>query len=250
MRVLPVNINRNTNPSHKANNRWVTDKLGNKLYMTSTVFFRDDVIWEDLIKYLCERYKNVPKVNFVNYACSNGMETLSFAMSFLMYAPEEFKKFTPIIAKDINEDNILMAKQGVYKRYIDAFLRMQRITNKKCQKYLDVALCPNDDRLLSVSPKKILTDNIIYKQGDIFEDIENIPKYNTFLTCRNFWQYISFERKSELAKRLSKRLNPSSIIMLGECDVVEGRADLHLELNGFKRCPCGMTCKNILYSKG
>ena len=248
MKISPI-MQHQYQPHFKANSRWVYDKYGNELYKTTTYFFRDDLDWENLIRYLCNKYKDVSKVNFINHACSNGMEPMSFVMSFLLFAPELLKKFVPIIAKDINEENILMAKRGDCGASSDDFLRIHKMTNGKYRDFLDLTSKGKNDGLFTISPKKIITDNIVFEQGDIFKDIDNIPSSNTFFTCRNFWAYLPFEKREELGYKLSQKLDSTSTVLIGYHDVMEGRADLHLKLNGFKRCPTGTPYVNIMYSK-
>ncbi len=248
MRISPV-AQTPYQPRFKSNARWVCDKYGNELYKTTTYFFRDDLDWKSLINYLCLKYKDVPKVNFINHVCSNGLEPLSFLMGFMVHAPEFVKKIIPIVAKDINADNIFMAKRGECGASSDDFLRLHELTNGRYREFLNLNRNLNSENLFTLSPKKILTDNIVFEQGDIFDDIESIPSENTFLSCRNFWAYLPFQKRRELAERLSEKLSPSSTVLIGYHDLAEGRADLHLELSGFKRCPVGTPYVNLMYSK-
>lgn len=249
MQVLPITFNKPHNVNFKANSRWVYDKSGKELYKTTTYLFRDDLDWENLIKYICDKYKNVPKVNFINHVCSNGMEPLSFLISMMLFSPENVKKFTPIIAKDINPENIIMAKKGECGVSSDDFIRIHKITNGRYRDFFNLKHDKNTDGLFTLSPKEAIKNNIIFEQGDIFKDVNNMPKDNTFLCCRNFWAYLPFEQRRKLAESLSEILNPSSTILIGFHDISEARADLHLELCGFKRCPTGTPYVNIMYSK-
>ena len=153
MQISPITFNKTYNINHKANNRWIYDKSGKELYKTTTYFFRDDLDWESLIKYICDKYKNVPKVNFINHACSNGLEPLSFLMGLMIFSPENVKKFTPIIAKDINPENILMAKKGECGASSDDFLRIYKMTGGRYRDFLNMNRDNNTDdkkRLTSI----------------------------------------------------------------------------------------------------
>ena len=113
MKIVPINSNSpSKNINMKANARWVCDKNGNKLYKTTTYYFRDDLEFKSLIKTISGLFKDASHVNFINHACSNGMEPFSFIMSFLKFCPWDINKFTPILAKDINNENIQAAKSG------------------------------------------------------------------------------------------------------------------------------------------
>ena len=249
MQVLSIRQSNPYNINYRANSRWVCDKYKNKLYRTTTYFFREDLDWENLIKYLCQKYKNVPKVNFINHACSNGMEPFSFLVSLMIHAPENVKKFTPILAKDINHENILMAKNGECGASSNDFMRIHKATNGRYKDFFSLKRDNNTNELFTICPKENLTDKIIFEEGDIFKDIDTMPKDNTFLCCRNFWAYLPTEKREELALKLSERLNPSSTILIGYHDLSEGNADLLLKQNGFRRCPTGTPYVNLLYQK-
>ena len=249
MQISPITFNRPYNISHKANSRWIYDKSGKELYKTTTYFFRDDLDWESLIKYLCDKYKNVPKVNFINHACSNGLEPLSFLMGLMIFSPENVKKFTPILAKDLNPENILMAKKGECGASSDDFTRIHKITNGRYRDFLNLKRDNNTDGLFTLSPKEVLSDKIIFEQGDIFKDIDNIPKDNTFLSCRNLWMYLPYEKQDKLAQKLSQQLGKNSTLLIAYLDSISGSADRLLTKYGFKRCPIGNQYVNIMYSK-
>ena len=236
MQILPITFQRPTNINHKANSRWIYDKYGNELYKTTTYFFRDDLDWESLVRFLCQKYKNVSHVNFINHACSCGMEPFSFVISLMLYAPENIKKFTPILAKDINPENILMAKKGYCGASTDDFMRIHGITKGRYKDFFNMKKDNKTDGLFTMYPKKVLTDKVVFEEGDIFKDIENIPEDNTFLSCRNFWAYLPYEKKDELARRLSERLKPSSTLLVGHHDTTCGGVDKILIKNGFEKC--------------
>lgn len=247
MRILPISKNNYTN--FRANNRWVCDKNGYELYKTTTYYFRDDLDWESLVKYLCKKFEKASKVNFINHACSNGMEPLSFLMALQMYAPECVKKFVPILAKDIDAQNIEYAKKGYCGASSDDFLRIHRLTNGDYKNFLDLKRIKGSNELFVLSPKKILTDNVVFEQGDIFDDIEKFPKENTLLCCRNFWFYLPSQKQEEIASRLGKHFKTGSSVLLGYLDTVNAIAGNLLEKYGFERCPIGNKFINIMYSK-
>jgi len=249
MRIMPVTQNI-YQPKFKSNANWVYDKYGNELYKTTTYFFRDDLDWENMIKFLCNRYKDVPKVNFINHACSNGMEPLSFLMAFIIYAPEMVEKFIPIIAKDIYQENISAAKKGFCGASVDDFLRTHNMTQGRLKEFLTlIPTSGNTKDLFYLSPNSVLKDKIIFEQGDILKDVRYTMPDNTILSCRNMWMYLKPHQKEQLAFYLGKNLGKNSTVILGFLDNYEGNAGNLLEKNGFKRCPVGTEYINIMYSK-
>ena len=109
MRITPVNSVSNVcHPNFQGNRRYVYNKNGDFLYRTTTYFFRDDLNWNAFIKFISNKYKNADRVNILNHACSNGQEPYSLAAKLMQTLGEEAEKFFPIIAKDIDKENILM----------------------------------------------------------------------------------------------------------------------------------------------
>ena len=247
MRIMPVTQN-SYQPKFKSNANWVYDKYGKELYKTTTYFFRDDLDWENLIKFLCQKYRDVPKINFINHACSNGMEPLSFLMSLMIYAPEQIEKFTPIIAKDIYQENINAAKNGLCGASVDDFLRTHSITKGRLKEFLSINPAKNTRDLFYLSPNDILKDKIIFEQGDILKDVRKTMSDNTVLCCRNMWMYLKPHEKEQLAYYLAKNLGKNSTVILGFLDNYEGCAGKLLEKNGLKRCLTGSEYVNIMYS--
>ena len=257
MQILPIQNIRTSNENFKANRRLVFDKSGQELYKTTTYYFREDIDWHGIVQYLCGKFKNTEHVNFINHACSNGMEPLSFIMSFLINFPDKIDKFTPILAKDIDYDNIEAAKRGQCGVSSEDFLRICNHTKYRRNEFLEIKPSAGRENLFVMSPKKILTDRVIFQQGDIFEDVKNMPEENTFLSCRNFWCYLDKNKQEELAYLLGRHLKGNSTILIGYLDTEDAQnyngnyanADKLLERNGFKRCQTGSKFLNIMYSK-
>ena len=250
MRISPVQNRISVQQNFKANNRWVIDHLGVPVYKTTTYCFRDDLIWRDLILFLSKTYKDVPKVNVVAHACSNGMEPLSFLMALFTFAPKDAEKFLPVIAKDINKENILMAKKNSLGISFGDFHRIRDNTDCKYIQFLDIERGGNIEDFMTIKPKKILTDNIIYEQGDIFEDAKNLPKENTVLFCRNMWMYLHPYNRKRLAEKLGGQLERNSNVILGYLDEIDGDAGMYLANNGFKKVYINNdSYHNIIYSK-
>ena len=149
MQIMPISQTQ-YQPKFKSNARWVCDKYGNELYKTTTYFFRDDIDWKSLITFLCNKYKDTSKVNFINHACSNGMEPLSFLMALLTYAPNQIKKFTPILAKDIDAENILAAKRGLCGASSEDYIRTHNMTNGRLKEFLSLHQAKNSKDLFIV----------------------------------------------------------------------------------------------------
>ena len=249
MRILNIQPNSNYNVNYKANKRWVTDAQGKQLYKTTTYYFREDIHWPSIVNSISNIFKEAKHVNFINHACSNGMEPLSFLMAFLVYNPDFVNKITPIIAKDIDYDNIAAAKNGQCGVSLDDFMRVCKLTKNRRNEFLYMKQAENPENLFVLSPKKILTDKVTFEQGDIFNDIENMPRENTFLSCRNFWIYLPEHKREELAYKMGKQFDKTSTILIGYLDEYEANVGTLLKKNGFHKSPYGNDLINIMYSK-
>jgi len=85
-------------------------------HRNDTWLFRDCLDWKRFGKFIVDKYKDVPKVNVINYACSNGSEAYTFLME--MFCHNDFDtamKFTPILAKDYDQKAIDYAQSGIIR---------------------------------------------------------------------------------------------------------------------------------------
>ena len=192
-----------------------TDNYG---YYTSTAIFRGDLDWDGLMNLMKQKYKDTDKVNVICHACSDGEEAYSMALKLHKTFGKDSKKFLPIVAQDIDYDNIRLAKRGNYVVSDTEINRLEQHSGLDVYRYFDIY-----DNEFSyekyAKPKDFLKEMVDFKQGNILDDIENIPKENTVLMCRNFWPYLPGKSQTELAQKLGKQLAPSSLLVLGEFDM-------------------------------
>lgn len=205
-------------PNFQGNRRFVYDKSGQFLYRTTTYFFRDDLNWNTFIRLLSNKYKNADRVNIINHVCSNGQEPYSLAAMLMEKLGEGAEKFFPIIARDIDEDNINSAKNGRLGINNDDLYRINYFINDNISEYFDKGRAINPENDLVLIPKIELKNSVIFSQSDIFEDIKALPSENTVLMCRNFWPYLSPQKREELAVEIAKRLDSTSLLVTGNYD--------------------------------
>ena len=232
MRISPIQTY--TPPKFQGNNRRVTDKSGALLYKTTTYFFRNDLDWDKFINLLVTKYKNTGKVNLINHTCSNGPEAYSIIMKLITRLGASAEKFFPIQARDINPDNILSAQNGGGMGINNEDLyRINYYTKNNINSFLNFQPARTPDYQLAVVPKPILKNRVQFSQGDIFQDIENMPDKNTVLLCRNFWQYLKENECGLLAEKLSRKIDNTSLVVLGEYDINQSSAPKYLAKYGF-----------------
>lgn len=198
---------------------------------TTTEFFRDDFDIDGLINYANNFYKDTPKVNVISYACSTGKETYSLALKLKTNLKDKAIKFLPLIAKDIDANCILKAKRGRYKISDSEAQKIDRAGGINLYRYIDII----DDGLEQYSlVKDSLKKDIEFKKADICEDIESIPNKNTILICRNFWTYLQPTQQIELADKIAKKFDKTSLVVIGSFEKAYG-IDKLLETRGFKK---------------
>lgn len=219
MYVYPVVLtNKSQKLNFKTNKVWAYDSSGKRLYKKTTNYFRDDLDWSMFADYICSKYRNVEKVNVIIHACSNGMEAFSFAMKMISSHLYEAHKFFPIVAKDIDEENIAIASEGLCNPTKGDLERIKNNTFYNYSHFLIPKKSPYDDSVI-LTPKDFVKNKVIFEQGDIFDDIEKMPKNNTILFCRNFWPYLIPEKQQLLAQKLSQHFSgDSSLIVIGDYD--------------------------------
>ena len=219
-------------PRFRGNNRAVCDKSSNLLYKTTTYFFRDDLNWDRFAYLLKNKYQSAKQVNIINHVCSNGQEPYSLAIKLIQKLGAEADKFFPIKARDINYENIESARRGRLGIKNNDIYRINSYTNNNIDLFFDKGKAANPNNDLVLIPKKEIKNKVVFNQADIFDDIETLPPQNTVLLCRNFWPYIDNRRGESLAQKLSRKLDKTCLIVIGDVDYRTSTPQL-LKSNGF-----------------
>ena len=115
--------NKAQNPNFKSWTREVMHKTSDPNALTTLVkhrndtwLFRDCLDWKRFGNFIVEKFKDIPKINVFNYACSNGSEAYTFIMEmFSHHDYDTAKKFMPVFAKDYDQTAIDYAQSGLIK---------------------------------------------------------------------------------------------------------------------------------------
>lgn len=205
----------------------------NYSYYTTTRFFREDMNWTDFVLAINKWYKDVPKVNIICQACSDGEEPFSLALKLNFLLKDNAQKFLPIIAKDFDRTNIYYAKKGIYSVDKQELQRMENECGIDLYKFIKLGneFCGK----IPLTVRDNLKEKVAFSRADILKDVHNIPSENTILMTRNFWPYLPAKKQEFLAEELSKQLAPSSRIVLGFFDTSRSH-NIHkfLEKYGFE----------------
>lgn len=253
------NSNRLPSPNFKSYHRSVMEPRRGLVYRNDTGFFRDVVLWENLIYLLKEKFENVPKVNVYSYGCSDGSEALSFIMKILAAGDKHLeRKFLPVIAKDIDQFIIDKANSREYF-YLnnEEIFKINSFTNGRYKDFFSEI-----DKTYMGSfafAKSNLYEKVKFSIADIRKDYKNIKSENSVVFARNFWPYIknkpsfinniadcllnNFSSKEgtdiarkALLKNLALQLKKNSLLIVGDYDLREAGSSFEEEIldAGFK----------------
>ena len=236
--MLSINPVKLYNPSFGIYFRDVNDEDGDIRYRGDTVLCRDDLYFPEVVGFLDNKYKNVPKVNVVMHACSEGEEVYSFLGVLISKLKDKAAKFLPVAAKDIDAEHIKLAKRGVYNITNTEYIMANDYMNGEFYNYFDLmpSRVTKDPRLKYTTTVKVddsLKSLVNFERGDIFDDVKKINFKNTIMFARNFWPYLTYDEREKLLYILSKKMDSSSTLIVGDYDKLPGNIDLLLEKYGF-----------------
>lgn len=267
MRVNSINNSyyRQNSPNFKNWDRtvykptFIANAADEVLHRNTTNFFRPSLTyWKDLVSFVNNRFKNVPKVNVYDYGCSDGSEIYSFIVTALSILNDKYaNKFFPIIAKDYDpvaiekclsrniciSDNEMAALMKLLKDYSgknnyfnDCFKFLSEGKNGVMKKQNGYVCFVRDSEFIVQEP---LFNKAKFSVADIREDYVNIEPENSIVFARNFWPYLSEEDRRNMAHNLYKQLKGNSILVLGNfdgcCEYNGTNMFEVLQDNGFKK---------------
>lgn len=264
MRIIGIQNNCNTKkqtPSFKSWRRLVLDInkpyiIGDKpKQMNNTLFYRSKKVWEEDIPKILERYKNVSKINWYNFACSDGSESRSIAMLIRTKFKDYAQKIFPIKASDRDPEAIERALNGIYEIGYFEQKDINKFTEKNFDKFFEETEEPKRGKIeinsdgfivnrelgtVSIESsnndpgkkwykfKPEFSSDVDYNIGDALKEYKIIEHKNSIVFAKNFWPYLSDEDKIRLAFRLSGRMKQNCTLAIGEFDLENRWSDLDL----------------------
>lgn len=217
--------------------------FGNKYVHTTTNLFREDFDWTNLARYISYHFADKSKVNAYSLACSDGSEAYTYAISLIEEVGQNFSKYFPIKAFDIDYETIDYAKSGRINVYGGEFNVVKKL-GIDLKKYFINPFLPkqysNDEMYLyinsaSYEPTKELRSCVEFNQSDILTELKKIKDDgNSVVMCRNVMPYLSPEYVDEIVQTAKENLKEGSLFITGDYD---HRCDIEEKLfnNGFYR---------------
>ena len=209
-----------------------------------TKFFRTDIAgsWKKFLDVVDSHFKDAEKVNVYCFGCSDGSEPYSFAMGMLnKKGGKNIKKYTPIMAYDIDSEMIRTAQKGWLPCSKNDKIRIN--SNTSLTRFLcNIVEVPRDEKYpYRFQPLDRVKNLIDFQVGDFSEKLEDIEPCNNLVMCRNFWYYLGTDKIPEIVKKLSSKIDETSLVVIGDFDrtyVLDAFRDAGFEevvLNVFKK---------------
>jgi chemotaxis protein methyltransferase CheR len=169
------------------------------------LYFRDKVL-----PYLIKTVRN-KDLRIWCAACSSGEESYTLAMILDEFLGKEKKKWdTKVLATDISEKVLSIARTGVYeKERIEPLPEMW----KKCyfNKYDSENLILTD----------AIRNEVIYRKLNLMEPIFPFKKKFHTIFCRNVMIYFDSDTKNQLVKKMYNRLEYGGYLFIGHSESLD-----------------------------
>jgi len=177
--------------------------LKDALSINVTSFFRNPEVWGKL-RELLEVDKTPLKA--WSAACSEGREPYSLAILC-----EEIGRDVKIIATDIDENALQIARRGVYANAGIADIRTELTAFiNGVERYFDV-----DNDTYRVKPH--LKRKVTFLRHDMIKDEPPAKDFDLVL-CRNFLIYVEPKFKSTIVDNIARALKKGGILVLGKTE--------------------------------
>lgn len=187
----------------------------------STQFFREDMPYSNNADYsgfarFLNKHFSEGKVNVYDFACSDGSEAYSIAISLIEeMGEEEAQRFFPIQAIDKDKQIIKKAASGTIECDTVDIENITKNTHGKFDKYFEVLEQNGENYVLKV--KEPLKNAVNFKMGKIEDRLDDVEGSNKVVLCRNMWPYLSKGSMFKAVLKLSN-LDNNSLVVIGNFD--------------------------------
>lgn len=175
-----------------------------------TSFFRDKALFDVLADFLklCARRSQRP-VTIWSAGCSTGEEAYSLAI-----LAAELDVATQVLATDVNEDFLRLARLGVFRRW-----SLRRLPRRMHTHHFE----PDGD-LLRV--RKAIRKRVEFRTYNLLDDVSPRPGGGgstwDLICCRNVFIYYRDPIIRRVAANLAKVLSPEGCLVLGASESLQG----------------------------
>lgn len=185
-------------------NEKLLNEFIDRITINVTEFYRNPKRWGVLQhKVLPLLITNKQKLSIWSAACSTGEEPYSIALMMQEYFPHIRVE---ILATDIDESALNLAKQGVYKQksleYLPKLLKEKYFTKK--------------EQLYILDP--LIKRKVVFKKHDLL--VDPYPKQVDVIVCRNVLIYFTDMAKDMIYKHLSQSLTDHGVLFVGSTEQI------------------------------
>lgn len=219
-----------------------------------TFLFRNDLDWNTFTEYMVNHFKDKNKVNFIQFASSDGSEAFSQIICLL----ENHKgnnKFFPIEAYDIDQQVVDAANSGFlnankddkkeclkngfdFDKYFTKTDKEIILDNDQLSKYHIDNYQSNDFTTETYQVSNELRKHVNFYKADMYDILLNLEdNSNTVLMCKNIIGYFTDREKELFTNLVARKLKRGSLFIVGEYETKKvskrNNFDLLLQHKGF-----------------
>ena len=219
--LVSLNISADKLAFKIANDKAFLQKIKNDITVNTTELFRDKEIWKYVNDIIIPKIKKKKEISIWHAGCSSGEEV--YSMMVLLHTYGLLDK-TKIIATDLNDKIIELAKTAEYKNNIIAdyhknfdlvFDEIKNLPKKPVIKdYFDF-----DEKTNILKLKSFMRNRVEFINHDLVNDDPKIDKKFDVIFCRNVLIYFNMDLQTIIIKNFYDKLNDNGNIVLGahEC---------------------------------
>lgn len=217
------------NAIQRGHPRYLRDSVIDAMTTNETSWFRDggpfEVFEKMTLADLETRITSPCKI--WSAACSSGQEPYTISMILSEYTrkkPDSHLKSTQIIATDISNSMLALARRGVYEEH--ALVRgLSAARRQQFFKQLEGRWQITDE----------IKQRVQFREQNLLQNYTGLGRFDVIF-CRNVLIYFSMQRKTDILTRLAQAMNPGGYLFLGASETISG----YTEAFDLQRTPHGV----------
>lgn len=195
----------------EGNDRVIGDQIVDALLNQETSFYRDALVFEQLIEAIAGAEAAGHRVRIWSAGCSTGQEPLSLAMLFAERHEATRAPIPEIVATDVSDAAIARARSGVFSQFeIQRGLPIRRMMRWFDSVGGDWVAKPELVKLVAFRKHNLVADPA---PGGLFDVV----------LCRNVLLYLSTETKVQVFPKIAGALRPGGMFVMGAGETVIGQ---------------------------
>lgn len=184
----------------------------NVLTTNYSFFFREEIHFDFLKKYLTEQGEKQSCLRFWSAACSTGEESYSMAISALQTLAPQSRRDLKILATDISTHVLNIAREGRYH-----YTKVRgHIEDRELRTFFDFDKEHNDFIV-----KPAVRDLIAFRHFNLFDPFP-FQKDFDIVFLRNVLIYFDNQEKARIVNKIHPHLKPGGYLILGLSESLVG----------------------------